>query len=350
MIEKIIEKYKNKKKQFFLDFPEKHKNQYAFAGVGSHSISNLYPVLSYLSVPLKMIYSRSLANAEKMAKRFSGAVGVNDIDSICKSPNINGVFICVKSEIHFELVKKCLEAGKHVFVDKPPCTSLKELEELIELEKEKKAICVVGLQRRYSKIYGLLSGKISKAISYNYNFYTGAYPEGNIIYDLFIHPIDILIYLFGAITEVKSNVVKNQKGLNISLLTKHDSGCCGTVDLSSMYSWQKIEENLRIVTPKSVFRAEYPVFLSETNLQGQIFGMPMEKVMPSKYSRQNIYYDNNYLNPVKEYNTLTYQGFFDEINTFVNLIENGKGENKSSLKQLNPVYDLIEKIEQNISR
>lgn len=345
MIEKIIEKYKSHKKQGFLNLPESYKEKYAFAGVGGHSISNLYPVLMYLGVPIKMIYSRNSSNAVKMANRFPGASGTGNFDDICKNNDITGVFICLNSDQHFNFVKKALESGKNVFVDKPPCKSKSELEELVELEKKHKVQCVTGLQRRYSKTYGLLSKKVLKAISYNYRFYTGAYPEGNVIYDLFIHPLDIVIHLFGKVKELKSNIQKNNKGINVSLLLKHEKGCSGVIDISTLYSWRKIEESMIVVAPSGVFHCEYPFVLKETGKTGQILGIPLEKVIPSKFSGQKIYFDNNGLNPVSEHNSLVDQGFSGELSSFIKICEGEKTTNKSSLNSLIPVYDLIEKLQ-----
>ncbi|MBW8051210.1 MAG: hypothetical protein FVQ77_12890 [Cytophagales bacterium] len=60
IIKDIIEKYKNLRKQNYLNHPLNYKSKFAFIGVGNHSISNLYPCLDYLSVPLK-ISSREIS-------------------------------------------------------------------------------------------------------------------------------------------------------------------------------------------------------------------------------------------------------------------------------------------------
>lgn len=50
-IDRLIGKYKNVRSVRRLS--ESFLNEYAFVGVGSHSVDNLYPVLDYLGVPLK---------------------------------------------------------------------------------------------------------------------------------------------------------------------------------------------------------------------------------------------------------------------------------------------------------
>ena len=91
MIEKVIERFKQYNKQSFLDLASAHK-KYAFMGVGNHSISNIYPVIQQLSIPIKIVQSRTITNAEKMASRFNVAY-TNSIDDICKNEEIEGVFV-----------------------------------------------------------------------------------------------------------------------------------------------------------------------------------------------------------------------------------------------------------------
>ena len=57
MLNQLIDKYKSIRKNGILQIASEH--QFAFIGVGQHSLSNLYPVLQYLGVSLKYIYSRS---------------------------------------------------------------------------------------------------------------------------------------------------------------------------------------------------------------------------------------------------------------------------------------------------
>jgi virulence factor len=350
MIKNLIEKYKNKKKQSFLDLPKSYKQKYAFIGVGGHSIANLYPVLSYLGVPIIKVFSGRISNADKMASRFAQAEGVDNIESILNDSEVTGVFICLKPDMHFNIVKQCLEAGKNVFVEKPPCLDISELDLLAKIEKERNKICITGMQRRYSPVYKTLKIKTKSAISYNYHFYSGSYPEGNALYDLFIHPVDTLIYLFGEIKNIKANVIKNSKGLSISLLTEHNSGCKGVAELSCLYTWRKLEEGLKVLCPKAYYDAKYPLFLSETKLQSQILGIPLEKALPAKHSTTNIYYDNNGINPVLEQNSLVLQGYTDELQTFINLCEKNTGNNQSSCTDMIPVFECLKQINQIINQ
>ena len=62
---RLIEKYKSIRKQSYLKTLGNYRFKYAFAGVGHHSISNLYPCLESLRVPLSLIYSRAIFQMHK---------------------------------------------------------------------------------------------------------------------------------------------------------------------------------------------------------------------------------------------------------------------------------------------
>ena len=52
MIQQLIDRYKRYRTEHFL--AQKYQYSYAFVGMGQHSLTNLYPVLHYLGVPLKV--------------------------------------------------------------------------------------------------------------------------------------------------------------------------------------------------------------------------------------------------------------------------------------------------------
>jgi predicted dehydrogenase len=67
----------------------------------------------------------------------------NDCNDILTSPMIDVVAVVTPVSTHFELAKKALENGKHVFVEKPFTASVAEAEELIELAERKKRTIMV---------------------------------------------------------------------------------------------------------------------------------------------------------------------------------------------------------------
>lgn len=337
MLNSFIERYKTFRKQHFLNQFQSYQHQYAFVGVGNHSIGNLYPCIDYLGLPLKYICTRNLKNAELMAQKFQHTKGIDSLEIIKNDKEIKGVFVSATPSAHFNICKELLQAGKHIFVEKPPCLTSKELKELIELGKNQ--ITVVGVQKRYSTLYSLLKNQIEKPISYNYRFVIGAYPEGNPIWDLFIHPLDILTFLFGkAIT-----IQKIQHQNTLFLQIQHENQTIGNIELSTDYTWNLAKEELIINTEKGIFESKSLNDLLFIEKSSTIMGIPLEKVL-KKAPKIEILLQNNGTVPIAENNQLFTHGYLGEIKTFVELVEGKKVINKSNLESLLPTFELIEKI------
>jgi D-galactose 1-dehydrogenase len=73
------------------------------------------------------------------ASRHAQARGVANFSSIedmlAKGPELDAVAICTPPQAHYEAAKLALANGKHVLLEKPPCTSLAQFENLVRLAR-----------------------------------------------------------------------------------------------------------------------------------------------------------------------------------------------------------------------
>jgi predicted dehydrogenase len=77
-------------------------------------------------------------NCEARLKKVYPSIGfTTDEHEVLTSPNIDVVAVVTPVWTHFELAKKALENGKHVFVEKPFTYSVEQGEQLIELADRK---------------------------------------------------------------------------------------------------------------------------------------------------------------------------------------------------------------------
>lgn len=330
----LIDRYKKFRFRKFVKERTGYQHQYAFIGAGNHSLSNLYPVLEYLNVPLKYIHSRSSDKAQSMASIYPGARACSDLNEIIQDEEIGGVFISISPNHQFDVASSLLEAGKNVFVEKPPCSTLDELQQLIEFDSR----CVIGVQKRYSSINKYLKG-LKGVRSYTYRYLTGAYPEGDALLDLFIHPIDNIVFLFGSIQHAEIKVLNE----STFVLAEHDNGIVGTLELSTDYSWNSFTDILHINTSKRVYTADYPDKLSHYKKPGSVVGIPLEK-LTSRPVNLTYDYHNTGSVPVSQYNSLVEQGYMGELQAFLALCEKGLQNNPSNPSGLLPTYKIIEEI------
>lgn len=136
---------------------------------------------------------------------------------------LDGTLICTPPASHIPLVRRALEAGAHVFVEKPLADAAGEVPALLDEAGRRKRLLLVGLNLRFLKslkrVKSLLdAGRIGKIYSaraqfgfylpawrpgrdYRENYAVQAALGGGILLDA-IHELDYLSWFFGDVTEV----------------------------------------------------------------------------------------------------------------------------------------------------
>ena len=74
---------------------------------------------------------------------------VAKFEDVLADTEVQKVAIAAPAALHYKLAKQCLEAGKHVFVEKPLCLSISEGQELIALADSKRKTLMVGHLLQY---------------------------------------------------------------------------------------------------------------------------------------------------------------------------------------------------------
>ena len=212
----------------------------------------------------------------------------------------------------------------------------------MDLQKEHDTIVEVGLQKRNSPIMRILQKELKKskgAVCYNLKYLTGAYPEGDALLDLFIHPLDCMTYLFGE-GQVKSAV--NVENHTLMLILEHHCAT-GILELSTGYSWSDAKEHWTINTDRGVYEMDQFDNLTFRHKSKIIMGIPMEKVFPCGKTTVSLFERNNFV-PLQVNNQIVSQGYYDTIKGFVDAVEGKKTCALSSLEHLTHTYSLIENI------
>lgn len=86
--------------------------------------------------------------AEKKAKELNIPIAYDDINKLLDNPSIQVVHNCTPNNIHFEINKKIILSGKHVFSEKPLCLTVEEADELVKLADQYKVVTGVGFVYR----------------------------------------------------------------------------------------------------------------------------------------------------------------------------------------------------------
>jgi predicted dehydrogenase len=143
----------------------------------------------------------------------------SDVDSVFNDPDIDAVVVATQVDLHYEFAKRGLEAGKHVFVEKPMTSSAVHSRELVDIANNKGLTLMVGHTFIYSapvrKIKEIIEsgelGEIYYISSRRLNL--GLFQRDiNVTWDLAPHDISIILYIFG--TTPKSVNCQGQAHIN----------------------------------------------------------------------------------------------------------------------------------------
>ena len=93
----------------------------------------------------------------KMARRYPSVTATTDFESILSDDSIEAVAIATPVSSHFPLASAVLEAGKHVFIEKPLAASAEEARELIELAERQGLVLMPGHTFLYSPPVNLIA-------------------------------------------------------------------------------------------------------------------------------------------------------------------------------------------------
>lgn len=126
----------------------------------------------------------------------------DDADQIILDPEVQAVVVVTPASTHFSLAKQALLAGKHVFVEKPLATTVRDADELCALAAERSLTLMVGHTFLYNGAVRYMKQKLdSGELGRPYYMYSHRLNLGqvrsdvNAWWNLAPHDVSILLYL-----------------------------------------------------------------------------------------------------------------------------------------------------------
>lgn len=145
-------------------------------------------------------------------------------EEIIKHPEIDVIIVCTPNFLNKELTIRALNAGKHVFCEKPPCFTAQDMEEIIDAETKSGKKLMYGFNHRhhdsiinmkniidrneYGKVLWM-RGRYGKSVTADYFNEWRAKKDlagGGILMDQGIHMLDLFLYLGGDFDTIKAEV------------------------------------------------------------------------------------------------------------------------------------------------
>jgi len=147
------------------------------------------------------ICDRDHSRLDHMKSLYSELDTTTEFDELIEDGDIDAIAIATPVHLHFELAQKSLEAGKHVFIEKPMAASSSECIRLIRMAEKMDLTLMVG----HTFIYSTVVRKIKEIID-NHDIGDVLYISSrrlnlglfqndiNVTWDLAPHDISIILY------------------------------------------------------------------------------------------------------------------------------------------------------------
>lgn len=190
-------------------------------------------------------YDPNPAMAQSVSEQFQ-LKAFDSVEALIAAVDI--VDIVTPTTTHFELALKAIQAGKHVFIEKPLTHTVVEAEELIRLSKEKGVKVQVGHVERFNPALLALEDMPLQPMFIEAHRLAAFNPRGtdvSVVLDLMIHDLDIVLSMVDAVpTKVSANgvAVVSESPDIANARIEFDNGCVANLTASriSMKQMRKV--------------------------------------------------------------------------------------------------------------
>jgi predicted dehydrogenase/threonine dehydrogenase-like Zn-dependent dehydrogenase len=240
-----------------------------FVGAGNYSTVHLLPHLKkHAHVQLLGLLSATGLNAKLKAEKFGFAYCTTEIKSVLDDPAIDALFIGTRHSSHAEFTVAALDAGKHVFVEKPMVVSEEQLEAVIDAYDRANAKqptgLMVGLNRRFAPMVTSLKGNFAAddRLQMIYRVNSGAIPTstwlhepdegGGMLIGEMSHFVDLMQFICGErptrvfASALSLNSQKFADQDNLSIVISFDRGSVGTLCYNTVGNGKVGKERLEV--------------------------------------------------------------------------------------------------------
>jgi len=187
-------------------------------------------------------------------------------DMLNTYPQIELVFVITPATTHFSVVKECLEAKKHVLVEKPLTTNADEGKQLCAIAKQNNVFLMCGHTYLFNNsVHEVKRLMEEKEFGKLFSLYCTRVALGPIRYDvgaewdLAVHDVSIIQYLVKekpkSVVAVGQNVLETTKGLvdSVYITLTYPSGLVANIQAS----WVDQEKIRKVVVVGSGRRIEF---------------------------------------------------------------------------------------------
>ena len=212
----------------------------AFVGAGRRAQSAHYPTVNRVeNSTIEAVAELDEIRMGEVVDEYDIPRTFGDYREMIEVVDPDVVYIVMGQEVMTSIAVECMNAGKHVFIEKPAGASPEESNQLLESAKSNDVICAVGYQRRFAsvtteamKLVKEKGGATLAVGEFHKNLLGTPEPIRSTMWDDICHIVDLVRFMVGS--EVKElNGFRDMNGSNwfndYSALIKFESGATGVL-------------------------------------------------------------------------------------------------------------------------
>lgn len=226
--------------------PKRGSTRFGFVGAGNYASAVLIPAFKAAGAELVSVASAGGVSSVHAARKFGFAEATTDTQALIADTSIGAVVISTRHDSHARLAEDALRAGKHVFVEKPLCLTIAELDSIMSTLATlgpAAPLLMVGFNRRFAPHVRRLSQllePVSAPKTFVMTVNAGAIPAahwtqdpetgGGRIVGEACHFIDLLRHLAGTPIEERSVLAMDTPIADtVSISLRFADGSLGTI-------------------------------------------------------------------------------------------------------------------------
>jgi myo-inositol 2-dehydrogenase / D-chiro-inositol 1-dehydrogenase len=229
--------------------------------------------------------------AEQLARTHDATVAASNLEVLERA---DAVFITTPNTRHVPLTLAAIEAGKHIFCEKPLATTTADAETVFEKTQRSSTVFQVGHNRRFAPVYANLKQMLSEThqphsahVKMNRGEllkpeWTGD-PEitGGFLYETPIHIFDMMRFLFGEIESLHAigSTHEYKEVDDFSVLLKFANGMHATLATAADASWLFPFERVEVFCHHATLvTREMESLTCSSNLEGYLTEQSMQQL------------------------------------------------------------------------
>jgi len=240
-----------------------------FVGCGAHATRSIYPCLRHAPVDLVAVCDLVEERAEATARAFGGKRWYTDYRVMLENEELDALFVVVGPDAHPPITIDAMKHGLHVFVEKPPCRTIAQAEEMVEVSKSTGRFLMVAFKKRFCPTY-LRAREISSSEEFgsptSMDARLGLWIDRDrlgpspptpsaaledrffmLLLDYFIHHLDLLRFFMGDVEELYYERIVKHERPTYAVSLRFETGAVGNLYMTALQSPHSFQERVEIV-------------------------------------------------------------------------------------------------------